>query len=148
MTDREFEARYGKVVRVAAALIWDDDKEKFLACRRPPHKTRGLLWEFVGGKVEPGEKTAEALVRECREELAVEVKPQDVFMEVDHEYPDMTIRLTLFNCVIASGEPELLEHCEIKWMTPAETDEYEFCPADKDILEELKRRSIEKERGA
>lgn len=135
----EFEERYGKIVKVVAALIWDDDKKRFLACRRPVHKTRGLLWEFVGGKVEKGETLPEALERECMEELAINIKVNDVFMELTHEYPDMTVRLTLFNCEIISGEPQLLEHSEIKWMTPAETVNYDFCPADDDILEELRK---------
>jgi 8-oxo-dGTP diphosphatase len=135
----EFEERYGKIVKVVAALIWDDDKKKFLACRRPAHKTRGLLWEFVGGKVEKGETLPEALERECMEELAINIKVNDVFVELTHEYPDMTVRLTLFNCEIISGEPQLLEHSEIKWMTPAETVNYDFCPADDDILEELRK---------
>ncbi len=138
----EFEERYGKTVKVVAALIWDSGKERFLACRRPPHKTIGLLWEFVGGKVEKGETPSEALVRECEEELAIEVKVNDVFAELTHEYPDMTVRLTLFNCEIKSGEPKLLEHTEIKWMTPAETDDYDFCPADEDILKKLKELSL------
>ncbi len=138
----EFEERYGKTVKVVAALIWDSGKERFLACRRPPHKTRGLLWEFVGGKVEKGETPEEALVRECEEELAIEVKVNDVFAELTHEYSDMTVRLTLFNCEIKSGEPKLLEHTEIKWMTPAETDDYDFCPADEDILKKLKELSL------
>ncbi len=138
----EFEERYGKTVKVVAALIWDGGKERFLACRRPPHKTRGLLWEFVGGKVEKGETPSEALVRECEEELAIEVKVNDVFDELTHEYPDMTVRLMLFNCEIKSGEPKLLEHTEIKWMTPAETDDYDFCPADEDILKKLKELSL------
>ncbi|MDO4458611.1 MAG: (deoxy)nucleoside triphosphate pyrophosphohydrolase [Clostridia bacterium] len=135
----EFEERYGKVVQVVAALIWDENREKFLACQRPAHKSRGLMWEFVGGKQEKGETLEEALVRECKEELAVNIGVDDVFMELDHVYPDLTIHLTLFNCKIVSGEIKMLEHNDIKWMTPAETDNYTFCPADKDILEELKK---------
>lgn len=88
---------------VVAALIWDGGK--FMICQRPAHKARGLLWEFVGGKVEPGETKEEALVRECREELAVTVAPADVFMKVLHEYPDITITLTLFNATISEGTP-------------------------------------------
>ena len=66
-----------KAVEVVAALIWRGDR--FLACQRPAHKARGLLWEFVGGKVEPGETKEEALVRECREELGVTVRVGEVF---------------------------------------------------------------------
>lgn len=125
------------MTEVVAALIWRGDR--FLICRRPAHKARGLLWEFVGGKVEPGETKQEALCRECREELDIGLAVKDVFMELTHEYPDITIRLTLFNAEITRGEPRLLEHTELAWITPAEIDGYEFCPADQDILTELKR---------
>lgn len=121
---------------VVAALIWEGDR--FLACQRPAHKARGLLWEFVGGKVEPGETLQEALVRECREELDITVAPRDVFMEVIHEYPDLTVRLTLFNAAIASGTPKLLEHNALRWITTAQIDELDFCPADEEILKKLK----------
>ena len=121
---------------VVAALIWDGNC--FLACQRPAHKKRGLLWEFVGGKVEPGETKAQALMRECMEELAVEIRVGDVFMEVVHEYPDLTVRLTLFHATITSGTPQMLEHQDIRWITTDQIDELEFCPADKDILEKLK----------
>lgn len=127
------------MTEVVAALIWDGDR--FMACQRPAHKARGLLWEFVGGKVEPGETREAALIRECREELAVTVAVGDVFMDVVHEYPDLTVRLTLFNAVIASGVPQKLEHNDIRWLTVEEIDDYAFCPADKDILVELKKRA-------
>ena len=121
---------------VVAALIWEGDR--FLACQRPAHKARGLLWEFVGGKVEPGESLEHALIRECREELDITVAPRDVFMEVIHEYPDLTVRLTLFNATIAEGTPKALEHHDIRWITVREIDGLEFCPADEEILKKLK----------
>ena len=121
---------------VVAALIWENGK--FLACQRPAHKARGLLWEFVGGKVEMGETPEQALIRECREELAVTIAVQDVFMEVIHEYPDLTVRLILFNARIAEGTPQMLEHNDIRWVKPDQIDEMEFCPADKEILEKIK----------
>ena len=104
------------MTEVVAALIWDC--ERFLICQRPQHKARGLLWEFVGGKVEPGETKKQALIRECREELAVEIDVSDVYLEVDHIYPDISIHLTLFNAFIVSGEPVLLEHNAVAWITP------------------------------
>lgn len=122
-------------VEVVAALIWD--KDKFLICQRPANKERGLLWEFVGGKVEQGETKAQALIRECREELAITVEPREVFMEVMHEYPDITVHLTLFNCTILQGQPRLLEHHDMKWITSAEIHNYEFCPADVEILKKI-----------
>ena len=126
------------MIDVVAALIWDGDR--FLACQRPAHKARGLLWEFVGGKVEPGETRQQALIRECREELDVLVSVGDVFMEVDHVYPDLTVHLTLFHASIAEGTPQKLEHNDIRWITVEEIDQFPFCPADEEILKELKRR--------
>ena len=81
------------MVDVVAALIWDEDK--FLICQRPANKARGLLWEFVGGKVEHGETKEQALIRECMEELAISLSVGDVFMDVVHEYPDIKVHLTL-----------------------------------------------------
>ena len=117
---------------VVAALIWDRDR--FMICQRPAHKARGLLWEFVGGKTEPGETMEAALIRECREELDITVAVGDVFTQVVHEYPDILIRLTLFHCTIAEGTPRMLEHHDIQWIRPDQIPEYDFCPADKDIL--------------
>ena len=124
------------MVEVVAGLVWRGDK--FMICQRPKHKARGLLWEFVGGKVEKGESREDALVRECKEELDVTVKPLDVFCTVDHVYPDITIRLILFNAEIVSGTPKLLEHADLKWITAGDIDNYQFCPADKEILERIK----------
>lgn len=120
---------------VVAALIWDNDR--FLACQRPATKARALLWEFVGGKVEPGESREEALVRECREELSIIVKPLDIFMEVTHKYPDLEVHLVLYNAVITEGTIQLLEHNDARWITPEEIPQYSFCPADKEILERI-----------
>lgn len=123
------------MTEVVAALIWDQDR--FLICQRPGHKARGLLWEFVGGKVESMESKEAALVRECREELGILVEVHDVFMEVIHEYPDISIRLTLYHCRIASGTPQLLEHKALAWISPAQIPEFEFCPADREILKRI-----------
>lgn len=124
------------MVKVAAALIWKGNR--FMICQRPAHKTRGLLWEFVGGKLEEGESWEDALVRECHEELGVTVEVADLFMELTHEYPDITVQLRLFNAVIADGCPQKLEHNDIRWITIAEIDDYRFCPADEAILSKLK----------
>lgn len=124
------------MTEVVAALIWNG--ERFLACQRPANKARALLWEFVGGKVEPGETLEAALIRECREELDITVEPGDIFLEVIHEYPDLTVRLTLFNAVIADGIPRALEHNDIRWITKDQIDELDFCPADEEILKKLK----------
>lgn len=124
-------------VDVVAALIWE--KDKFLICQRPAGKARGLLWEFAGGKVEPGETMQQALARECAEELAVSVDVGEPFMQVGHEYPDILIRLTLFHCVIPTGVPQALEHSQLCWIHPSQIDDFQFCPADRDILAEIKR---------
>ena len=123
------------MTEVVAALIWN--KDKFLICQRPENKERGLLWEFVGGKVENGETKENALVRECKEELNITVSVSDVFTEVIHDYPDMTVKLTVFNAAIVKGVPQKTEHNDIKWITPAEIKNYPFCPADKEILEKI-----------
>ena len=123
------------MTEVVAALIWRGDT--FMICQRPAHKARGLLWEFVGGKVEPGETKEEALIRECREELAVTLSVGDVFMEVVHEYPDITVHLTLFHAAIAEGEPRMLEHNDIRWIKPGDISGYDFCPADTEILAKI-----------
>lgn len=123
------------ITKVVAALIWDGDR--FMICQRPAHKARGLLWEFVGGKVEQGESMEAALIRECREELAVELTVGDVFMEVFHEYPDLTVHLTLFHASIAHGEPQKLEHNDIRWISISQIPDYDFCPADEEILKKL-----------
>jgi len=127
------------MTEVVAALIWDQDK--FMICQRPAHKARGLLWEFVGGKVEPGETKEQALIRECREELAVTLSVGEVFMDVVHEYPDLTVHLTLFNAIILEGTPQMLEHNDIRWIAVEEIDQYAFCPADESILNKLKNES-------
>ncbi|MDY4186574.1 MAG: (deoxy)nucleoside triphosphate pyrophosphohydrolase [Candidatus Borkfalkiaceae bacterium] len=128
------------MIEVVAALIWD--KDKFLICQRPKNKARALLWEFVGGKVEKGETKEQALIRECKEELNIKLNVGDVFMEVVHEYPDITVHLTLFNAIIAEGIPKKLEHNDIKWITPAEISNYDFCPADEEILKKIKEKAV------
>lgn len=123
------------MTEVVAALIWRGDQ--FMICQRPAHKARGLLWEFVGGKVEVGETKEQALIRECREELNIVISVGEIFMDVLHEYPDLTVHLTLFHAVITEGIPQKLEHSDIQWITPKEISDYEFCPADKEILKEI-----------
>lgn len=124
-----------KPVEVVAALIWEQDR--FLICQRPAGKSRGLLWEFVGGKVEPGESPEAALVRECQEELGVTVEVQNLFTQVVHEYPDIFIRLSLYHCIIAQGQPQRLEHNDLQWIHAQELDRYPFCPADEEILSKI-----------
>lgn len=124
------------MIEVVAALIWDDDK--FLICQRPANKARPLLWEFVGGKVEPDETPEQALVRECKEELAITLAVRDVFVDVVHSYPDITVHLTLYNAEITEGTPQLLEHNDIRWISVDDIPNFEFCPADEEILARLR----------
>ena len=127
-----------EMTEVVAALIWSG--KRFLICQRPAHKMRGLLWEFVGGKVERGETKKQALVRECREELGITLSVGDVFMEVVHQYPDLLVHLTLFDAQIESGTIQLLEHADAKWITPKEIPLYDFCPADTEILATIQQK--------
>ena len=127
------------MTEVVAALIRSTERNQFLICQRPVTKSCALLWEFVGGKVEHGETKEAALIRECREELGITLSVGDIFTEVIHQYPDITVHLTLFYASIAEGVPQLLEHNDIRWITPDEIPNYPFCPADKEILEKITR---------
>lgn len=127
------------IITVVAGLIREGDR--ILICQRPAGKARGLLWEFPGGKVEAGKSKEAALVRECREELGVTLEVGKVYAELTHEYPDVTVRLTLFEASIGEGVPRRIEHADIKWIKPEEITAYSFCPADKEIC---KRIALEK----
>lgn len=120
---------------VVAALIRKENK--FLICQRPANKACGLLWEFVGGKVERGESKQNALIRECKEELDITVGVGEEFCEVTHNYPDFDVHLTLFNAYITEGEPKMLEHNDIKWIEKDQIPLYDFCPADAEILKKI-----------
>jgi len=128
-----------EIIEVVAGIIWDrDDAErKILVCKRPIGKARGGLWEFAGGKLEEGETCQAALVRECREELGITVAPGRLYMELEHEYQDLTVHLSVFEACIIEGDPTLLEHDELRWITPLEFSELPFCPADESILQKL-----------
>ena len=127
------------MTEVVAALLWDGDR--FLICQRPANKARGLLWEFVGGKVEPGETKEQRCSGECREELAIAIDVGPVFWETVHEYPDMTVHLTLFSATIIQGPPQRLEHADLRWILPEEIPQFSFCPADKPVLDLLQTRA-------
>ena len=123
------------MINVVAALIWDENK--FLICQRAANKSLGLLWEFVGGKVNNGENNEQALVRECFEELGIVLSVDNLFMESIHEYPDYTVNLSLYNAKIIKGVPQCFEHNDLRWITLQEIPRYEFCPADKTFLKQL-----------
>ena len=129
--------RVRKETEVVAALIRDGDR--FLVCQRPGGKGRAMQWEFVGGKVEPGETKEQALLRECREELDIVLDVGDEFAQLTHSYPDITIHLTVFQSAIAQGRPKLLEHSAMGWVTPEEAECFDLCPADREILKQIKK---------
>lgn len=124
---------------VVAALI--RDAGRILVCQRPEGKMLAGCWEFPGGKPEPGETPQEALARECLEELNADISVGDLVCEVTHEYPDLTVRLQLYEARIAGRPPRLLEHQDMRWVTEAELDGLEFCPADVDIIHLLQERA-------
>ncbi len=122
-----------RIVEVVGAIIKDGDR--YLVGQRAANKSQGGLWEFMGGKIEPGETPEQALARECREELALEIEDEHIIDSVVHEYPEKTIRLTLISCSPKSGSiPKALEHQQIRWVTRAEMDTMYFAPADRELI--------------
>ena len=130
------EMAVGDIIEVVGAIIKDGDK--YLIGQRPAHKSQGGLWEFMGGKIEPGETPEQALKRECLEELALEIENERIIDSVVHKYPEKTIRLTLISCSPKSGSiPKALEHQQIKWVTRAEMDAIDFASADRELISKL-----------
>lgn len=125
-----------RITEVVGAIIRDGDM--FLVGQRAAGKSQGGLWEFMGGKIEPGETPEQALARECREELALEIENERIIDSVIHDYPEKTIRLTLIACTPKAGSaPVALEHQQIRWVTRAEMSDLPFCPADADLIKTL-----------
>ena len=125
------------MIEVVAALIWREDR--FLICQRPAQKARGLLWEFVGGKVEPQESRRQALIRECQEELAVTVDVGELFWEGTYAYPDVTVHLAVYQAAIVQGEIQKREHADLRWIAPEQIPQFLFCPADMQVLEQIRQ---------
>ena len=128
------------MIDVTAAVIVR--ASSVLLCQRPQGKHHAGLWEFPGGKTEPGETLEACVARECREELGADIRVLGAFMDVTHAYPDLTVHLTLYESELASGGVHRLEHSDIRFITPQEIDEYDFCPADQAFCAEIKRRSV------
>ena len=127
-----------KIIEVVGAIIKDGDR--YLVGQRAAHKSQGGLWEFMGGKIEPGETPEQALARECREELDLEIENEHIIDSVVHEYPEKTIRLTLIECTPRAGSiPCALEHQQIRWVTRDEMDALDFAPADNECLNMIGR---------
>lgn len=125
------------MVEVVAALIRRG--QQFLICQRPADKKRALLWEFPGGKIEEGESPQQALIRECREELGVTLAVGSLYAQAVHRYPDIHIRLSLYEAAIAKGDLERREHNDLRWIEAAQIPSFTFCPADVDILAQIMR---------
>lgn len=124
-----------KRIEVVAAII--EKYGKILICRRAENKTRALKWEFPGGKIEPGETPEQAVLRECREELDVDLCVKGEFMRVLHSYPDIEIQLTVFRTAIIGSDPRCIEHKEIRFVYPSELADFELCPADITVAEKI-----------
>ena len=125
------------MLEVVAVLLRSG--ERFLLCQRPEQKAHGLLWEFAGGKVEPGETKRQALARECREELGVEIAVGEEFLELTHVYPEVTVHLTVFCAELRSGRPQALEHRALGGVTAGAAGRHPQAPA-----EVPRRRHVEK----
>lgn len=134
------------MLEVVAVLLRSG--ERFLLCQRPEQKAHGLLWEFAGGKVEPGETKRQALARECREELGVEIAVGEEFLELTHVYPEVTVHLTVFCAELRSGQPQALEHRALRWVTAEEAGRLPLSPADVPILRQVERLQNKNKLGA
>jgi len=124
------------IVEVAAALIQQDGR--YLIARRREGTHLEGLWEFPGGKRRPGESIETCLKRELKEELDIEVEVHEEFRTIEYPYPDFTVRLRFFRCSIVDGEVRPKEGQAFRWVHPYEFSLYEFPPADKELLHELK----------
>jgi 8-oxo-dGTP diphosphatase len=128
----------GPRLEVVAAVLCRDGR--LLAARRPPGKARAGCFELPGGKIEPGESPEQALRRELREELDLEVQVGELFRSVDHDYPDLQLRLHAYHCSVeGAGEPEPREHVELRWLAPDELLDVPWSGADRRLVEALAR---------
>lgn len=117
------------MIDVVAAIIRNKEG-KILIAQRNLKKSQGGLWEFPGGKIETNETKEQAIVREIKEELNMDIKCDSYFDEKVYEYPDKTIRLIVLNCSMNNNSYEILEHEQVKWISIDEFSNYEFAPAD------------------
>ena len=124
------------MIEVTAAII-RNKKDEILICQRGPGGSCAHLWEFPGGKREPDEDLEACLVRECLEELNIEIGVERFFLENVYAYSDKEVHLFFFLAQILKGEPELDVHADMAWVKPERLKEYSFCPADAPILERL-----------
>ena len=127
-------------VEVSAALIFHEGR--LLITRRHAGAHLGGLWEFPGGKREPGETSEQCLVRELREELGVEVSVGELFEEISHAYAEKTVRLKFFVCQLISGQPRTLDCAAFQWVGKTELADFDFPAADARLLEKLRAYSF------
>lgn len=120
------------MIDVTAAIIRDGDK--VLICQRPKGKSCELLWEFPGGKIEPGETDEHCLIRECQEELGIIIKVLSVSSEVTFNYPQRTVHINFYICEIVDGTLQKKEHNDIRWVSPDQFYKFDFCPADNQVI--------------
>jgi 8-oxo-dGTP diphosphatase len=125
-----------KNIEVVAAILINDNYEVFCA-RRKNYGDLALKWEFPGGKIEQGESHEEALIREMKEELNIEVTVDNLFMSVDHEYENFRLRLNSYLCRVKSGDFILLEHEESVWADIFEMEKLDWAAADLPIVRKL-----------
>lgn len=125
------------MIDVVAAIIRNDEG-RILIAQRNLKKSQGGLWEFPGGKIEPNETKEEAIVREIKEELNMDIIYDSYFDEKVYEYTDKTIRLIALNCLMIGDSYEILEHEQVKWISLDEFKDYEFAPADVYFVDRIK----------
>ena len=124
-----------KRIEVTAAIFRRNGR--IFLCRRGEGGSCATLWEFPGGKIEQGETPEECLIRECREELQIDIAVDSLYDQFDYDYPDKALRFYFFNARILSGEPQLQVHTDSHWLWPRELTQYDACPADKGLIERL-----------
>lgn len=120
---------------MTAAIIQQEGK--YLICQRAHDDELTLMWEFPGGKLEPGETLEECIVRECREELGVEIRVYGEFGKTSYPHADRELVFTFFNAEILAGTLTPMVHEQIRWVSAVELKEFVFCPADVAIVEQL-----------
>lgn len=124
------------MINVVAAII-KNGEGKILITQRNFKKSQGGLWEFPGGKIEKGETREEAIIREIKEELTIEINVESYLGEKVFEYPEKSINLIALNCRVKSGNIYLTEHEEARWVEKEELNSFEFAPADIFIVKKL-----------
>ena len=122
---------FGPIVVAAAVIIRDG---RVLLTRRAEGQHLEGMWEFPGGKLEPGESPEAALVRECREECGIEVEVDEILDVTHHRYPDKEVLLLFYRCALGSGEVRNLQVADHAWVAPHELDRYPLPPADERIV--------------